>query len=125
MIMPLDFAEQILEHMVKSELLCRTTEPGVGYVPSTDGTHITLDEISRAISEISFAQADTTGPTRMFEVFEQMRGHLSKFTLKEVLNKAWNGSQALNINNLEEGVYYVRIFDGENLYYSTTIVKRD
>ena len=86
--MPLEFSEKILEHMVQSELLCRTTEPSIGYVPSTDGTHIKLDEISTAISEVSFAQADETGPARMLEVFEQMRGHLSKFTLKEVLNKA-------------------------------------
>ena len=74
--------------MVRSDLLCRTNEPSVGYVPSTDGGNITLDEISKAISEISFAQADGTGPTRMREVFQQLREHLSKFTLKEVLNKA-------------------------------------
>ena len=86
--MPIDFTEKILETMVRSELLCRTHEPSVGYVPSTDGTHITLDEISKAISQISFAQADTTGPAKMVDVFRQMRGHLSKFTLKEVLNKA-------------------------------------
>ncbi|MHC4951897.1 MAG: YhjD/YihY/BrkB family envelope integrity protein [Planctomycetota bacterium] len=86
--MPLEFSEKILEHMVQSELLCRTTEPSIGYVPSTDGTHIKLDEISTAISEVSFARADETGPARMLEVFEQMRGHLSRFTLKEVLNKA-------------------------------------
>ncbi|MHC5090597.1 MAG: hypothetical protein ACYSOJ_03070 [Planctomycetota bacterium] len=55
---------------------------------STDGAHITLDEISKAISEISFAQADATGPAKMLDVFQQMQGHLSKFTLKEVLNKA-------------------------------------
>jgi membrane protein len=86
--MPVDFTEKILDTMVRSELLCRTHEPSVGYVPSTDGAHITLDEISKAISEISFAQADATGPARMLEVFRQMQGHLSKFTLKEVLNKA-------------------------------------
>ncbi|MFZ9010826.1 MAG: YhjD/YihY/BrkB family envelope integrity protein [Anaerohalosphaeraceae bacterium] len=86
--MPVVFTEKILETMVRSELLCRTNEPSVGYVPSTDGAHITLDEISKAISEISFAQADATGPAKMLDVFQQMQGHLSKFTLKEVLNKA-------------------------------------
>ena len=86
--MPVDFTAKILDTMVGSELLCRTNEPSVGYVPSTDGTHITLDEISKAISEISFAQADRSGPAKMLDVFQQMRAHLSKFTLKEVLNKA-------------------------------------
>ncbi|MHC5001156.1 MAG: YhjD/YihY/BrkB family envelope integrity protein [Planctomycetota bacterium] len=86
--MPVVFTEKILDTMVRSELLCRTNEPSVGYVPSTDGSHITLDEISKAISEISFAQADRTGPAKMLDVFRQLREHLSKFTLKEVLNKA-------------------------------------
>lgn len=86
--MPLDFTEKILEQMVKAELLCRTNEPVVGYVPSTDGENIKLSEISKAVSEVSFAQADQTGPPQMREVFEQMRGHLSKYTLKEVLNRA-------------------------------------
>jgi membrane protein len=86
--MPITFTEKILETMVRAGLLCRTNEPSVGYVPSTDGGHITLDEISKAISEISFAQADATGPAKMLDVFQQMQAHLSKFTLKEVLNKA-------------------------------------
>lgn len=84
--MPSDFTEKILNRMVQSGLLCHTSEPSVGYVPSTDGTHITLDEISQAIGEVSFAQADRKGSAKMYEVFEQMRGHLSRFTLKEVLN---------------------------------------
>ena len=88
--MPLDFAEKILEHMVKSGLLCQTSEPAVGYVPSTDGEHIRLDDISKAISEVSFAQADEQGPPKMRVVFNEMRGHLSKFTLKEVLNQQEN-----------------------------------
>ena len=86
--MPIDFTEKILETMVRSELLCRTHEPSVGYVPSTDGANISLDEISKAISETSFAQADTSGTSKLIDVFRQVREHLSKFTLKEVLNKA-------------------------------------
>ncbi len=85
--MPTDFTEKILERMVRSNLLCRTDDPSVGYVPSTDGTHITLDEISRAISEVSFGQVDARGPARMREVFAEFDQLLSRFTLKEVLNK--------------------------------------
>jgi YihY family inner membrane protein len=85
--MPLDFTDRILTHMVTSGLLCHTNEPTVGYVPSTDGAHITLDEISKAISEVSFAQAEEKGPSKMLEVFEKIRQDLSAFTLKEVLTK--------------------------------------
>ncbi len=85
--MPTDFTEKILDRMVESGLLCRTDNPAVGYVPSTDGAHITLDEISMAISEVSFAQVDAKGPAKMREVFAELDKLLSRYTLKEVLNK--------------------------------------
>ncbi|MBC8378046.1 MAG: YihY family inner membrane protein [Planctomycetes bacterium] len=85
--MPTDFTEKILNRMVQSGLLCHTSEPSVGYVPSTDGTHITLDEISRAISEVSFAQPSAADATNMRDVFDELDKHLSRYTLKQVLNK--------------------------------------
>ena len=88
--MPTDFTEKILDRMVKSGLLCRTDDPAVGYVPSTDGSHITLDEISRAISEVSFAQVDAKGPAKMREVFAELDKLLARYTLREVLNKEEN-----------------------------------
>ena len=59
----------------------------MGYVPSTDGTHITLDEISHAISEVSFAQPNAADATNMRAVFDELNKHLSRYTLKQVLNK--------------------------------------
>ncbi|HOK94705.1 MAG TPA: YhjD/YihY/BrkB family envelope integrity protein [Anaerohalosphaeraceae bacterium] len=84
--MPVDFAGKILDHLVHSGLLCHTIEPSVGYVPSTDGAHIKLDEISRSISEVSFAQPGSE-ETAMQQVFEEMQSHLSRYTLKQVLAK--------------------------------------
>ena len=43
---------------------------------------------------------------------------------KEVLSRTWNGSEALNVGGLEKGFYFVRIFKGEELYYSTTVIKK-
>ena len=85
--MPTDFTEKILNRMVQCGLLCHTSEPVVGYVPSTDGAHITLDEISRAISEVSFAQPSAADATNMQAVFDELDKHLSRYTLKQVLNK--------------------------------------
>ena len=85
--MPTDFTEKILNRMVRSGLLCHTSEPTVGYVPSTDGAHITLDEISRAISEVSFAQPSAADATNMLAVFDELNKHMSRYTLKQVLNK--------------------------------------
>ena len=88
--MPTDFTEKILNRMVQSGLLCHTSEPSVGFVPSTDGAHITLDEISRAISEVSFAQPSAADATNMQEVFDELQSHLSRYTLKQVLNRDEN-----------------------------------
>lgn len=85
--MPTDFTEKILDRMVQSSLLCRTDDPSVGYVPSTDGSHITLDEISRSIGEVSFAQVEKNRTAKMQEVFAELEKLLSRYTLKEVLNK--------------------------------------
>ena len=85
--MPTDFTEKILNRMVQSGLLCHTSEPTVGYVPSTDGAHITLDEISRAISEVSFAQPSAADATNMLTIFDELNKHLSRYTLKQVMNK--------------------------------------
>jgi membrane protein len=85
--MPIDFTEKILDRLVQSGLLCHTSEPTVGYVPSTDGSHITLDEISRAISEVSFAQPSAADATNMRAVFDELLRHLSQYSLRQVLNK--------------------------------------
>jgi membrane protein len=85
--MPVDFSEKVLNRLVRSGLLCHTSEPNVGYVPSTDGMHITLDEISRAISAVSFAQPRAAEAANLQQIFDEMQSYLSKYTLKQVLNK--------------------------------------
>jgi len=76
-----EFIERILENMTRSGLLCKTTEPIVGYVPSTDGTHITLADISLAVEQSSFR---TQNP-KLQEVFAQLRTELSRHHLKDIL----------------------------------------
>ncbi|MCE5187040.1 MAG: YihY family inner membrane protein [Planctomycetaceae bacterium] len=83
--MPVDFTDKILTHLVRTGLLVHTSEPTVGYVPSTDGSHISLDEISKAIGGISFAQKARVGG-RLGQVFEELEQLLSRYSLKEVLN---------------------------------------
>lgn len=85
--MPTDFTEKVLNRLVQSGLLCHTSEPVIGYVPSTDGAHITLDEISRAICEVSFAQPSGAEPNNMQQVFDELQKRLSQYTLKQVLNQ--------------------------------------
>jgi membrane protein len=76
-----DFVERILENLTRAGLLCKTTEPTIGYVPSTDGANITLAEVSLAMEKSSF---QTQNP-RLQQVISQMRSELAKYKLKDIL----------------------------------------
>jgi membrane protein len=76
-----DFVERILENLTHAGLLCKTTEPIIGYVPSTDGANITLAEVSLAMEKSSF---QTQNP-RLQQVISQMRSELAKYNLKDIL----------------------------------------
>jgi membrane protein len=76
-----DFVERILDNLTRAGLLCRTTEPIVGYVPSTDGAHITLADISLAVEKSSF---QTQNP-KLQQIFARIREELAKHNLKDIL----------------------------------------
>lgn len=83
--MPVDFTRRILDQLVKSGLLCHTNEPIQGYVPSTDGAHITLADVARTVDSISYGQADPQKNPKIIGVFEKIRQELARYTLKDVL----------------------------------------
>jgi membrane protein len=83
---PPDFAQRVLDQMVKSGLLFHTNEPVSGYVPSTDGTHISLSDIYDAVAQVSFAQPQKYESPKAGIVFGQVREMLSRYTLKDVLD---------------------------------------
>lgn len=76
-----DFVECILDNLTRAGLLCRTSEPIVGYVPSTDGGHITLADISLAMEKSSF---QTQNP-KLQQIFARIREELAKHNLKDIL----------------------------------------
>ena len=83
---PPDFAERVLDRMVKAGLLYHTNEPVSGYVPSTDGTHISLADIYDAVAQVSFAQPLKWESPRAGGVFGKVRELLGNYTLKDVLD---------------------------------------
>ena len=83
--MPLEFARKVLDQLVKAGLLCHTNDPVEGYVPATDGMHISLTDISRSVDELSYGQANLLDNPRMVGVFREIRRQLSNYTLKDVL----------------------------------------
>lgn len=83
---PPDFAERVLDRMVKANLLFHTNEPIGGYVPSTDGTHISLADIYDAVGQVSFAQPLKWESPKAGKVFGQVRELLGRYSLKDVLD---------------------------------------
>jgi len=83
---PPDFAARVLDRMVKAGLLFHTNEPISGYVPSTDGTHMSLADIFDAVAKASFAQPHTWETPKAGKVFAQVRELLGRYTLKDVLD---------------------------------------
>jgi len=83
--MPIEFARKVLDQLVKAGLMCRTNEPADGYVPSTDGVHISLADISRTVDELSFGRANSIENPRMISVFHEIRQNLANYTLRDVL----------------------------------------
>ncbi len=83
---PADFASRVLDRMVKSGLLVHTSEPVSGYVPSTDGTHISLADVFDAVAQVSFAQPHKWETPKAVKVFGQVRDLLAHYTLKDVLD---------------------------------------
>lgn len=83
--MPVEFAHRVLDQLVRAGLMCHTNDPVAGYVPSTDGVHISLADVSRAVDELSYGQANSVENPRMIGVFQEIRQDLSKYTLKDVL----------------------------------------
>lgn len=83
---PPDFASRVLDRMVKANLLVHTNEPVSGYVPSTDGAHISLADIHDAVTQVSFAQPLKWESPKAGKVFAQIRELLGRYTLKDVLD---------------------------------------
>lgn len=83
---PPDFAGRVLDKMVKAGLLFHTNEPIGGYVPSTDGTHISLADIYDAVAQVSFAQPLKWESPKAGSVFGKVRQLLGNYTLKDVLD---------------------------------------
>lgn len=83
---PDQLGEKMLDHFVRAGLLCQTDEPKIGYVPSTEGSNITLADIHDALSKASFAQGDKGITEKLQEVEAEMHTLLNKHTLRKVLH---------------------------------------
>jgi membrane protein len=83
---PAEFGQKILDHLVSSRLIVRTSEPTAGFMPAKDPSNIKLSDITEAAAATGFAQPETDQPDGLQQIAQSQRNILARHTLKEILN---------------------------------------
>lgn len=85
--MPPEFTEKVLDALVSKGLVAKTSEPGVGYLPAREPSHIRLSEVSEAISAVSFGQEALRQSQSLSSLAQQQRDALAAHNLGEVIHR--------------------------------------
>lgn len=83
---PAEFGEKMLNHLVGSELILRTSEPTEGFVPARDPANIKLSDIAEAVATAGIGQSPAGRPDAMQQVAQSQRNSLAQYSLKQVIN---------------------------------------
>ena len=84
--MPGEFGNKILNHLVDSGLIAKTSDPKVGFIPAKDPVNIRLSDIAAAVAEVGFAQSPTDQPDSLQQIAQSQRNALAQCTLKQILS---------------------------------------
>jgi membrane protein len=87
---PADFGQKILDHLVNSKLIVRTSEPEVGLLPAKDLAQIKLSDITEAVAAAEIAQSTTEWPQSLKQIAQSRRDALAQHNLKQILNVEQN-----------------------------------
>jgi len=83
---PAEFGEKILNHLVGSGIIVKSSEPWVGFVPARDPANIRLSDVAEAVCKVSFAQSITGRPESLKQIAQSQRNILAQYSLKQILN---------------------------------------
>jgi len=84
--LPAEFGHKILDHLVNSRLIVRTSEPEAGFLPARDPANIKLSDIAEAVNAASFTQSEGDKGAGLQQIAESQRNALARYTLKQTLN---------------------------------------
>jgi membrane protein len=82
---PAEFGAKILKHLVDRELIARTSEPKVGFLPAKDPANIKLSDIAEAVAAAGFAQSTAEQPDSLQQITKAQRDGLAQHNLKQIL----------------------------------------
>lgn len=83
--LPAEFGEKILKHLVTSELIVKTSEPKVGFIPAKDPENIRLSDIAAAVAAAGFAQSTHEQPENLKRIAQSQRDILGQYSVKQIL----------------------------------------
>ena len=82
---PAEFGNKVLDHLVGSGLIAKTSEPKLGFVPAQDPANIKLSDIAEAVAAASFAQS-----RELEQITQSQRSALTQYNLKQILTNSQN-----------------------------------
>jgi len=85
---PADFAEKILDHLVRYEIIARVSEPVEGYVPATDPANIGLADISDVVAEAGMGMAAVRMSEKLRQIKDYQREILDRYRLADILESS-------------------------------------
>jgi membrane protein len=82
--LPTDFTDKILNHLTKSGIILKTTDPAIGFTPATLAENITLADIHDAVAEASFAKPSDQSAV-LTQLSAERRQKLSQYTIRSTI----------------------------------------
>jgi membrane protein len=82
---PGEFGVKILNHLVNSGLIVRTSDPRAGFMPAKDPANIRLSDVAEAVKAISFAQSDAGESANLQQIAQAQQNTLAQYNLEQIL----------------------------------------
>ncbi len=87
---PAEFCDKVLNHLVGSGLIIKTSEPRIGFVPAKDPENIKLSDITAAVAKASFAQSTAGAPTGLEQITRSQQDTLAQYSIRQILDTTDN-----------------------------------
>ena len=83
---PAEFGQKILDHLVNSKLIVRTSEPVAGFLPAREPENIKLSDIAEAVAAAGLAQSATDQPPAMQQIEQAKRNIMAQYNLRQLID---------------------------------------
>jgi membrane protein len=83
---PAELGDKLLNHLVNSRLLVKTSEPTVGFILAKEPANIKLSDIAGVVATAGFAQSTPQQAQTLEQITQSQRNILAQYNLKQILD---------------------------------------